>query len=132
MTAGAGTVAPASGTALHQHHHHHHDYGPSYSGTVMLDVGPGYGALVIYATAAELGLEIEISPSDGGARTHAAVRARHVDRRTLYGVVFPSLAAGTYTIWLDAGTPLATVRVGSAEVTEFTWPAESAGSPPVR
>jgi hypothetical protein len=98
----------------------------------MLDVGPGYGALVIYATEAELGREIEISPGSGSTRTHAAVRARHVDRRTLYGVVFPSLAAGTYTIWLDAETALATVAVGSAEVAEFTWPGGSAGLPPIR
>ena len=102
----------------------HHDLGPSYSGSVMLDVGAGYGALVIYTGPEELGREIEISPADGsGPRTHAAVRARHVDSRTLYGVVFPSLAAGPYTIWLDSATALRTVRVDSAEVAEFTWPA---------
>jgi hypothetical protein len=97
----------------------------------MLDVGDGYGALVIYTGAAELGREIEISPSDGsGHRTHAAVRARHVDSRTLYGVVFPSLATGTYTIWLDADTALGTVRVGSAEVAEFTWLGRPEQPPP--
>ncbi|MFI5914518.1 phospholipase [Dactylosporangium sp. NPDC051541] len=112
---GIGTVA----------HHHHHDLGPSYPGTVMLDIGAGRGALVISAAAEQLGLEIEISPGESGdaPRTHAAVRARVFDSSRLYAVVFPSLAEGPYTIWSEAGDALATVRVRSAEVTQFTWPA---------
>ena len=114
-----------TGTVAHHHHHHHHDLGPSDPGTVVLDIGAGLGALVIYATAEQLGLEIEISPGEAAdtPRTHAAVRARVFDSSTLYAVVFPSLAEGPYTIWSDTGPALSTVRVRSAEVTQFTWPA---------
>ena len=103
---------------------HHHDLGPSDPGTVVLDIGAGLGALVIYTTAEQLGLEIEISPgeADGATRTHAAVRARNLGDRTIYGVVYPSLAEGTYTIWRDADTALTTVNVHSAQVSQFTWP----------
>jgi hypothetical protein len=104
---------------------HHHDAGPSDPGTVVLDIGAELGALIIYTTAEQLGVEIEISPGEasGAPRTHAAVRARNLGSDTIYGVVYPSLTQGVYTIWLDAGTALTTVPVRGAEITEFTWPA---------
>ena len=49
-----------------------HDHDDQYEQRVMLDVGPGAGALVIY-TAEELnGEEIEISPAGNDAQRVAA------------------------------------------------------------
>ena len=112
MTSGVGAVA------------HHHMSGPSDPGTVVLDIGAEFGALVIYTAQEQLGVEIEISPGEarGATRTHAEVRARNLDDRTIYGVVYSSLAEGLYTIWSDADTALTTVRVCGAKVTQFTWP----------
>lgn len=102
---------------------HSHDYGPSRTGSVVLDIGEDHGALVIFTAPGQLGLEIEISPVDGNApRTHAAVRERHVDGRTLYGAVYPGLREGTYTVWADASTVVGTVRIVGAEIAEFRWP----------
>ena len=109
----------------HPHPHVHHNYGPSYEGTVVLDIGADVGALVIFTGAGHLGREIEISPagSTANTRTHVAVRERHVDQRTLYCAVYPGLTAGLYTVWRDEDTPIASVRITGAEITQFTWPA---------
>jgi hypothetical protein len=101
---------------------HRHDYGPSYSGTVMLDIGPGVGALVIITGPELLGHEIEISaePRDatrpeGAARTHVAVRERRLGDHVMYCAVYPSLPEGTYLIW-DGDRAVRQVRVNGAEV----------------
>lgn len=107
-----------------RHAHVDHNYGPSYEGTVVLDIGADVGALVIFTGAAQLGREIEISPagSTGHPRTHVAVRERYLEDRTLYCAVYPGLAAGVYTIWRDENTPLSNVNIAGAEITQFTWP----------
>jgi len=101
---------------------HSHLDGPSYSGTVVLDIGGDTGGLIVYTGPDEHGLEIEISPAGEDRRTHAAVRARHVHGRTLYGAVYAALPAGPYTIWRDADTPADTVSVHAGAITEFEWP----------
>ena len=69
-----------------------HRYGPTRAGTVLLDLGAGTGALVLYAPADLLGAEIEISPdTPGSPRTHAAVRARPGPGGTRYAAVYLSL-----------------------------------------
>jgi hypothetical protein len=76
--------------------HTHHTMAPSGQGTVVLNIGAGIGALVIYTPGDLHGHEIEVSPADDpAARTHAAVRARYVRG----GVCF--------------------------SVAEFTWPART-------
>jgi hypothetical protein len=82
----------------------------------MLELGPAVGTLVLYAQAAELGLEIDISPVHGGRRTHAAARERCLPGGTVYCAVYPSLPAADYTVWLDP--PLAVSVVGGT-VTEL-------------
>jgi hypothetical protein len=105
-------------------HHHHHSSAPSGTASVVLDLGTETGALVIYTGPDREGQEIEVSRADldDPVRTHAAVRARHVQPKTLYGVVIPELRPGPYTIWQDPDTPLATVTVTGGTVTEFRWP----------
>ena len=98
--------------------------GPSSAGSVVLDVGPGVGALVLHTPAALDGQEIEISPRDLAAarRTHSQVRKRHTAGEVQYAAVYPGLSAGDYTIWKDATTPAGTVTIESGRVTSYRWP----------
>ena len=103
--------------------HHHHTLDPSGQGTVVLNIGAGIGALVIYTPGSLHGHEIEVSPvTDATARTHAAVRARYVRDGVLFSVVIDDLAEGRYVIWRDPVTPLAEVDVRSGAVAEYEWP----------
>ena len=99
-----------------------HAYGPTGAGTVMLDLGPGTGALVLYTPADLAGREIEISPHTPDARrTHASVRERPGNHGTRYAAVYVGLAAGDYTIWQDHDTPASTVAVAGGQVTCHDW-----------
>jgi hypothetical protein len=89
----------------------------------MLDIGPGRGALVVYAPESLLGEEIEIRPhGEDWAGAHTAVRARHVGDRVLYAGVFGSLAAGRYDFRLRTssadGGPGQAIEVTSGAVVE--------------
>jgi hypothetical protein len=117
--------------------------GPSYDGTVMLDIGGDRGALII-STPPELHLaEIELSPvgdaqadppvephEHGGGhphqhahphRTHVAVRERRGPSGTRYAAIYPSLVEGEYTIWDLDGTSRRAVRIRGGEVTQIDW-----------
>src|SRR4051812_46848907 len=113
--------------------------GPSYDGTVMLDIGGDRGALIIM-TPPELHLaEIELSlvddehaveqhvhEHDGDThahshRTHVAVRERRGPAGIRYAAIYPSLGAGEYTIWGLDGQPKDTVRIVGGEVTQIDW-----------
>ncbi|MEV0900084.1 phospholipase [Actinoplanes sp. NPDC049802] len=117
----------------HGQPHHHHTFAPSGQGTVMLDIGGGIGAMIIYTPAAMHGHEIEVSPvGDTGARTHAAVRARYVSAGVTFCVVIDGLPEGRYVVWQDDDTPLTQVEVRGGAVAEVTWPANLvAGRRPV-
>jgi hypothetical protein len=97
--------------------------GPSGAGTVVLEIGPGAGALVLRTAPEASGREIEISPAGGpaGHRTHSQVRPRHVPGGTQYAAIYPRLAAGTYTVWLDPDTPGTSVTITEATVTTTWW-----------
>jgi len=98
--------------------------GPSGPGTVILELGAGVGALVLYTPAELDGREIEISPDDQGARrTHSQVRPRHMTTGTRYAAVYPDLAAGPYTIWADEQRPAGRVVITGGRVTNWSWPA---------
>jgi hypothetical protein len=99
-----------------------HSYGPTTAGTVLLDLGAGIGALVLYTPGDLLGAEIEISPDTPGApRTHAAVRARPGPSGTRFAAVYDGLAAGSYTLWRDHHTPAAQVTITGGQVTSHHW-----------
>jgi hypothetical protein len=102
--------------------------GPSGSGSVVLNVGPGVGALVLHTPAGLDGCEIEISPCGipAARRTHSQVRERRAGGSVQYAAVYPELAAGDYTIWRDATTPAGTVTIDEASVTSYQWPADAA------
>ncbi len=86
----------------------HHAAGPSRPGSVVLDIGPGTGALVLLTPPDLEGAEIDIS----GADDPGADRVR-------YAAVYPCLPAGTYTIWRDAGTPAGAATIADGAVTEW-------------
>jgi hypothetical protein len=97
-----------------------HAYGPTGAGTVMLDLGAGTGALVVFTPATLAGAEIEISPgAPGSARTHACVRERPGPRGSRYAAVYAGLPAGAYTIWRDHAAPAGTVTITGGEITTF-------------
>ncbi len=122
----------------HPHHGGHHtdhhargpgtegSLGPSGAASVVLDIGPHAGALVLYTSEGLAGAEIEIRPGDGpwlGA--HTAVRARHVGGRVRYAGVFGSLAPGAYALRLKgggAGSFDLTLEVPAGRVTEAVIP----------
>ncbi len=91
------------------------------TGSVLLDIGDGVGALVVLAGAALEGREIEVSPEDNAARrTHTEVLRRVLGRETMFAAVFAGLAAGSYSLWRDVLTDVP-VRIREAEVTEVDW-----------
>ena len=101
--------------------------GPSGPGTVILELGAGVGALVLYTPAGLDGEEIEISGDDepgdpGSRRTHSRVRPRHMPGETRYAAVYPTLPAGRYTVWRDEHSPAATVTVTGGQVSSCDWP----------
>jgi hypothetical protein len=98
--------------------------GPSGSGTVVLELGPGAGALVLHTPAELNGAEIDISrASHHGHRTHSMVRPRHLAGGTRYAAVYPGLPPGEYTIWREDGTPAVTVTVAEGAAAAVSWPA---------
>ena len=105
-------------------HHHSKDARPEH---VMLDLGPGVGALVLRTGSDLHGTEIEISPTGrDDERSHKQIHERPVAGRPLYGAVFDSLPAGEYTLWL-ADRPLRRhVAVVGAAVTHLSLKEELA------
>jgi hypothetical protein len=99
-------------------HDHSKDARPEH---VMLDLGPGVGALVLHTAADLHGVEIEISPAGrDGERAHKQVHERPVAGRPLYGAVFEALPAGDYTLWLGDEPLRRGVAVTEAAVTDIT------------
>jgi len=98
--------------------------GPSGPGTVIMELGAGIGALILYTPAGMDGKEIEISCDDepGTRRTHSRVRARHMPGETRYAAVYPGLAAGRYTVWRDEHSPATAVTVTGGQVSSCRWP----------
>ena len=102
-----------------------HAAGPSGPGTVVLELGAGVGALVMYTPAELDGREIEISPEEAvtSRRTHSMVRPRHMTNGTRYAAVYPDLAAGSYTVWADEQSAAGRVVIAGGRVTNWSWPA---------
>lgn len=97
--------------------------GPSQDGSVMLDIGGDIGALILHTPAEMSGAEIEISPSgDDSHRTHVAVRERRGTGPNRYAAIYPSLSAGTYTLWGPNQEPAVQVTITGGQVTEAEWP----------
>jgi hypothetical protein len=98
--------------------------GPSASGSVVLDLGPGAGALVLHAPPELDGRELDICALDtpGLAITHSLVRSRHTARGVQHAAVYPSLRPGEYLIRLDNDGIQLGVTIVAGRVTTAYWP----------
>jgi hypothetical protein len=89
---------------------------------VLLDIGEGVGALILYTRPELRGMEIEVSPIDlDSPRTHTEILERCINGQLVFAGVFPKLPAGRYRIWTDNPTLPAAVRIESGQVAEIDW-----------
>lgn len=96
--------------------------GTASSGPAVLDIGGGTGALLVVVPAALLGTEIEVSPVDSPtARTHTGVHERPMDGAPVPVALFPSLDAGTWTLWGSGPCATRTVDIADGQVTHIDW-----------
>ena len=85
---------------------------------VVLELGEGFGALIVYAGRDLVGQEVEVERIGGDKRTHTEVHERVVNGRTVFAGVFPELAEGSYRLLrFDRD-----VEIRGGEVTEVTAP----------
>lgn len=99
-----------------------HAHDQQYEQGVMVDVGPGAGALVIYTGEDLLGQEIEISPmGEAARRVHTEVLRRKIASGYVYAAVFGSLTEGEYCLWNTTFMGCREVLVVSEQVTELDW-----------
>jgi hypothetical protein len=93
---------------------------------VVLEIGPGLGALIVHTDATMHGVEIEISPTaDDSRRSHKQVLERSVGGRPAHSAVFDQLPPGTYTLWTDGVARVRGVEVKGEHIAELRWPGES-------
>jgi hypothetical protein len=99
--------------------------GPSGQGTVVLDIGGGCGALVIWVPPSLDGAELELRPVGAAWQgQHTAVRPRDLGVGRRFAAVFGALGAGCYQLRVrgtDTG-PITDVEVVGGTIAESTWP----------
>ncbi len=99
-----------------------HQHEADFESGVMVDVGPGAGALVIYTIDALRGQEIEISPKGSDhSRVHTDVLRRKTAAGYVCAAVFGSLTEGEYLLWHDALAGPLRVSIVGGHVTELDW-----------
>jgi hypothetical protein len=106
--------------------------GPS-EGAVVIDIGEGVGAAVIYTESDLDGVELEIrAESDEWQGLHTAVRERRVSGAVRYAAVFGCLAEGKWELRVrgstDANSVLA-LPVCGGSVVETLWPKATPPTP---
>jgi hypothetical protein len=99
---------------------HHLD--PVHSEDLVLDIGDGIGALILYTTPELSGHEIEVSRlGSEGNRVHTAIHERRVNGRTVFAGVYPELPEGQYRIWSEDPSKPTTFTIVSGRITEIDW-----------
>lgn len=89
---------------------------------VVLDIGEGVGALVLYTNSELAGQEIEISPKGKDlARAHTAVHERRVLGRAVFAGVFSELPEGDYRIWTEEPRAVTEFTIVGGQITEVDW-----------
>jgi len=89
---------------------------------VVLDLGDGFGALIVHTDPQLLGVEVEISPAaDDADRQHKEVLRRAMGAGVATVLVYDNLREGEYTLWIDGEPRARSVRVASGEVAELDW-----------
>jgi hypothetical protein len=89
---------------------------------VVLDIGGGFGALVVHGDAGEIDTPIEWSPAgDDDARKHQHVLERPTGEQTFYAAVFDKLPVGAITLWVRGEVLERDVAITDGAVTELHW-----------
>lgn len=89
---------------------------------VVLDIGAGNGALIVYADADLADTPVEVSPAgDDHARFHQHVLERPMPEGSTYAAVFDKVAEGRYTLWLHGEPRARDFVITGAEVAEVDW-----------
>ena len=92
---------------------------------VAIDIGEGFGALIVHTRHALHGVEVEISPADDDEdRQHKEVLERRIDGRAAFTAVFDNLAEGRYTLWVDDIARARGVAIRGGEIVELDWTAQ--------
>jgi hypothetical protein len=105
----------------HDHGHVHAEpvLGPSTDGSVVLELGVGLGALVLYTEAELDGDEIDLfRRGEDRPFVHSAVRARDLVGGTVHAAVYPDVPAGEYVIAAHGAVGPLPVSVPGGLVTE--------------
>jgi len=92
--------------------------------TIVLDIGEGTGALIIYTRPELHGDEIEVSlraSGPNGKRVHTDVLERRIGNQPAFTAVFASLPEGDYKIWAFDPSSVDEVTIRSGEVAEVDW-----------
>jgi len=97
--------------------------------SVVLDIGAGRGAAVLFTPSSLAGRELEIRPAGAPwSGTHTGVRRRDLRDGSCFAAVFGSLAAGGYQVRVrgtDSG-PTIDLVVPTGAIVECNWPDDGA------
>ena len=88
---------------------------------VMVDVGAGAGALILYLPEAMLGREIEISRHGQPDHTHTEVLKRKTAAGYVCAAVFGSLPEGDYELDHDTDVHITAGQVLELDCYDGTW-----------
>jgi hypothetical protein len=84
--------------------------------SLVLDIGPGAGALLVETPSELEGTEIHIVAACARTPTHAVVRRWPSLTRHQYAALFPEVLPGLYSILGSDGSSLTQVRIDEGHV----------------
>ncbi len=101
---------------------HEHYAARSHPEFVVLELGSGFGALIVHTEADMHGVEVEISPAgDDEHRSHKEVLERVAGGCPAYTAVFDRVPAGEYTLWVKGNARARHVTVDDGLIAELDW-----------
>ena len=97
---------------------------------IVLDIGDGIGALIIYTGEKLRGYQIDVSLKgiENAKRVHTDVLERVIAGRRVFAAVFAELPEGEYVTWSD---PIQTFSIVSGGIAELNWCNVDVYVPPV-
>jgi hypothetical protein len=87
---------------------------------IVLDIGDGVGALILFTPPDLLGHEIEVS-REGAPRTHTQVLERRINDLPVFAAVYPALPEGHYRFWGYDAMSVTEFDVVGGQVSEVDW-----------
>ena len=97
---------------------------------IILDIGNGIGALIIYTQEKLRGYQIDVSLKgiENTKRVHTDVLERRIAGRAVFAAVFAELPEGEYVTWSE---PAETFTIVSGGIVELNWCDADVYVPPV-